>query len=91
MLERSSGYVAYCGMPRKVKRPRDVNQLAKLITDIATGAVELPKTDDGKDPAAVALGRRGGLKGGRARAEKLTAKQRSAVARLAAEARWRKK
>ena len=56
-------------MPKRSSRPRDTNQLAKFITDVATGVVELPKTDDGKDPAAVALGRKGGLKGGKARAD----------------------
>jgi hypothetical protein len=49
---------------------------------------EQPDPDDGKDPAAVAPGRRGGLKGGKARAAKLTAEQRSEVARKAAMARW---
>jgi len=44
--------------------------------------------DDGKDPAAVALGRKGGLKGGKARAAKMTPEQRSASARAAAQARW---
>lgn len=75
-------------MTTKPKRPRDPNQLAKLIADIATGEVEDSKPDDGKDPAAVALGRKGGLKGGAARAKKLTAKQRSEIAKKAAEARW---
>ncbi len=75
---------------RSSKRPRDVNQLAKLVTDIATGQVELPK-DDGKDPAAVALGRKGGLKGGKARAASMSAKQRSDVAKIAAKARWKAK
>ena len=70
------------------KRPRDTNQLAKLIADIATGEVTETKTDDGKDPAAVALGRKGGLKGGDARAKKLTAEQRSEIAKKAAKARW---
>lgn len=74
---------------RSSKRPRDVNALAKLIADVATGQVELPKTDDGKDPAAVALGRKGGLKGGKVRAENLPAKRRSAIARTAANARWK--
>jgi hypothetical protein len=58
------------------ERPRDPNQLAKAIVDEATDeerAEEQPgKTDDGKNPAAVALGRLGGKKGGKARAEKLT-------------------
>ncbi len=75
-------------MATKPKRPRDTNQLAKFITDIASGEVELPKTDDGKDPAAVALGRKGGLKGGKARAESLTSDQRSAIAKRAAGKRW---
>ena len=70
------------------KRPRDTNQLAKLIADIATGEVTETKTDDGKDPAAVALGRKGGLKGGTARAKKLTAEERSEIAKKAAKARW---
>jgi hypothetical protein len=75
----------------KPKRPRDPNQLAKFVVDLATGEISPPQTTDGKDPAAVALGRRGGLKGGKARAEKMPAKERSRIARLAAEARWAKK
>lgn len=79
--------------PKKSKRPRDTNQLARRIVDIATGDVddrEPTPEEQGKDPAAVSLGRRGGLKGGKARAEKMTAKERSAVARKAAAARWTK-
>jgi hypothetical protein len=75
-------------MPTKPKRPRDTNQLAKLITAIATGDTDDVKTDDGKNPAAVALGRKGGLKGGKARAQSLTAKERSAIAKKAAKKRW---
>lgn len=75
---------------RSSKHPRDVNQLAKLVTDLATGQAELPKTDDGKDPAAVSLGRKGGLKGGRARADRLSPRKRAEIAKLAAEARWKK-
>jgi len=48
------------------------------------------ETEAGKNPAAVALGRLGGLKGGKARAEKLTPEQRSKIARVAAEKRWAK-
>lgn len=77
-------------MTTKPKRPRDPNQLAKLIADIATGATKDDKPDDGKDLAAVALGRKGGLKGGAARAKKLTAKKRSEIAQKAAKARWDK-
>jgi hypothetical protein len=76
---------------RSSKRPRDVNALAKLITDVATGQAELPKTEDGKDLAAVSLGRKGGLKGGRARADSLSSAQRSKIAKKAAQARWGKK
>lgn len=76
---------------RSRKRPRDPNQLGKLVVDLATGDVEEPREDIGKDPAAVTLGRRGGLKGGKARAAKLSATQRSDAARHAAEARWSKR
>lgn len=69
------------------KRPKDTNQLAKLITDIATGESE-DKDESGKNPAAVALGRLGGKKGGKARADKLTPEQRQAIAKKAAEKRW---
>jgi hypothetical protein len=75
---------------RSSKRPRDVNSLAKFISDVATGQAELPKTDDGKDPAAVALGRRGGLKGGKARAQALSPEARSRIAKKAANRRWKK-
>lgn len=70
------------------KRPRDMNQFAKFMVDLATGNEAEPDPDAGKDPAAVALGRKGGLKGGKARARTMTAKQRSASARKAAKARW---
>jgi len=75
---------------RSRKRPRDVNELGRLIVDLATGNAQEPNPDEGKDPAAVALGRKGGLKGGKARAAKLTAEQRSESARKAARARWSK-
>jgi hypothetical protein len=73
----------------KNKRPTDLNQRAKNIVDIATGEIEA--TTEQKDEikaAAAALGRKGGLKGGKARAESLTAKQRSDIAKKAAKARW---
>lgn len=75
-------------MTTKPKRPRDPNQRAKLIVDIATGEAEDCKPDDGKDPAAVALGRKGGLKGGKARAASLNADERIEIAKKAAAARW---
>ena len=74
---------------RSRKRPRDLNQLAKSIVDEATGQTE-PLPEDTRDPLAVELGRRGGKKGGPARAKKLTAEQRSDIARKAAAARWSK-
>lgn len=72
------------------KRPRDPNQLAKLITGIATGETDDVIPDNGKDPAAVYLGRKGGLKGGKARAANLSAKRRAEIAKKAAAARWSK-
>ena len=78
-------------MPKK--RPRDTNKLAKSIVDIANGEAEdrepTPE-EQGKDPAAVSLGRRGGMKGGKARAKTLTAQRRSEIAKDAAQSRWRK-
>jgi len=79
---------------KRLKRPRDPVQLGKLIGDILTGQVEdrapdRPE-DSTKDQAAVALGRKGGLKGGRARADKMSAGQRTEIARKAAKARWGK-
>jgi len=75
---------------RSRNRPTDVNELARQLVDEATG--EAPRFDpnEGKDPAAVALGRKGGLKGGKARAAKLTAEERTESARRAAQARWEK-
>jgi hypothetical protein len=72
------------------KRPRDPNQLAKSIVDIATG--QAPDRDptpeeQGKDPAAVAMGK----KGGKARADSMTAERRSEIAKRAAERRWQSK
>lgn len=77
-------------MAKTPKRPRDQNLLGKLIVDLATGEAADKASDSGKDPAAVSLGRRGGLKGGNARAKSLTPKQRKAIATKAAEARWKK-
>ena len=66
------------------KRPSDLNKLAASIVADATG--EAPA----KDPAAVSLGRKGGLKGGKARAAALSAKERKEIATKAAAARWKK-
>ncbi len=75
---------------RSSKRPGDVNQLAKLIVDIATGEAKDAWVDPGtgKNLAAVELGRLGGIKGGRARANKLSPEQRKEIAQKAAAARW---
>jgi hypothetical protein len=76
-------------MTKRPKRPRDPNQLAKAIVDLATGAAE-EKPEQGRDPAAVSLGRRGGLKGGKARASRLSPEQRQEIAKKAAARRWSK-
>jgi hypothetical protein len=74
------------------QRPRDVNQLAKMIVDMSTGEIpkEEPPQEREKNPAAVALGKLGASKGGRARAEKLSDEERREIARKAAKARWNK-
>lgn len=93
MLDRSELEVHLYSMAAKPKRPRDTNQLAKFIVGVASGDIEPPELkprDDGKNPAAVALGRLGGLKGGKARAEKLTKAKRTLIAKKAASARWKK-
>jgi len=79
-------------MPRRSskKRPRDVNQLAASIVADATGRAFVEDNPPAKNPAAVELGRLGGKKGGKARAQKLSPQQRSKIARLAALARWRR-
>ena len=78
---------------RSRKRPRDINQLAATIVAIATGEITDAHEPDttGKNPAAVALGRLGGIRGGKARSEALTPQQRSSIARRAAQARYGKK
>lgn len=77
-------------MPKRLSKPPDVNQIAaQIVAAVERG--EGPKTDDGKNPFAVALGRRGGLKGGKARAASLTSEQRSEIAKRAAQTRWRSK
>ena len=70
--------------PQGQKRPADVIGNAVKVMRIATGEEEEEYEDDGKDPAAKALG----AKGGKARASRLTSEERSAIARKAAAARW---
>ena len=72
--------------PQGQKRPADVIGNAVKVMRIATGEEQEEHEDDGKDPAAKALG----AKGGRARAQRLTPEQRSEIARGAAHARWKK-
>lgn len=76
------------GMPKRSRRPAepDVNEMAARIVAEAIGT-----PTPAKNPAAVALGRLGGLKGGKARAKSLSAKKRRDIARQAAETRWKKK
>jgi len=75
-------------MTKTPKRPRDPNQLAKLIADIATGEVEEKEGPTTLSPAE--RGRLGGNKGGNARAAALTKEERSEAAKKAASARWRR-
>lgn len=80
---------------RSSKRQKDTQELARHVLDAvvpdAEPATAAPKSEPEKNPAAVALGRLGGLKGGKARAAKLTAEQRREIAKKAAERRWRRK
>lgn len=76
-------------MTRTPKRPRDANQLSKMVVDIATGAAEDEHESATLEPMA-ALGRSGGLKGGRARAAALSPEKRADIARQAAAARWKR-
>jgi hypothetical protein len=73
-------------MPKRSSK--DANQIAASIVAQVTGEAEKQPT---KNPAAVALGRLGGLKGGKARADSLTAKKRTEIAKKAAAVRWKDK
>lgn len=80
-------------MPKhsRTKRPRDFNQRAfQIVQEATTDREEERPSPAEKNPAAVALGRLGGLKGGKARAEKLSPERRTEIAQLAAAARWKK-
>ena len=74
-------------MLKRSRMPRDPNQLAKMIVDIATGQAP-PEPVSTKNPAAVALGKLGGAKGGKARAAALSKEDRVKIAKKAAEKRW---
>jgi len=78
-------------MPNRSGRKQDLNERAFSIVQQLTGEARRPDENEGKNPAAVALGRLGGLKGGRARADSLSEEQRSDMARKAAKARWERR
>jgi len=82
----------YWGMTKRAirKRPRDANQLVKLVVDLAVGEVTEHDRAAGKSKSAVDAGRLGGLKGGKARAQALPKKRRVEIAKRAATARWRR-
>jgi hypothetical protein len=78
---------------KRPKRPRDLNQWAKRMVDLATGDAsdrEPTPEERGVSPAAVTRGKAGGPKGSRARAAKLTPERRAEIARIAAQTRWKK-
>lgn len=77
-------------MPKRISKEDDINVLATSIVEKTISASK-PQKKKKKNPAAVALGRLGGLKGGKARALKLSAKRRKAIAQKAAKSRWNKK
>ncbi len=89
ILTPSNGRRIIQDMPKRSSKKKDINELAKFIVNEATDEEVMEKAiDDGKNPYAVLLGRKGGLKGGKSRAEKLSAEKRSEIARKAAQARW---
>ena len=78
-------------MPKRPRRPRDPNELAFQVFQEAIGeAPPQPEPEREKNPAAVTLGRLGGVKGGKARAAKMTPEERAESARKAAQARWKR-
>lgn len=86
-LEVVAFILHHAAMTKTPKRPRDPNQLAKMVIDIAASADQGVAQDSGQY-AMSELGRLGGLKGGRARAERLSAETRSEIAKKAARKRW---
>lgn len=96
LLDYYESVVHTPGMPKRSStnkgQKQDVNKLAKSMVDLVTGnpITEEPLSTNAKNPAAVALGRLGGLKGGKARAEALSTKKRVEIAKKAAQARWSK-
>lgn len=76
---------------KPTKKKKDLNELAFSIVQQATGQIQPEETPSDKNPHAVALGRLGGLKGGKRRKEVLSKERRTEIARMAANARWKKK
>lgn len=75
-------------MPKRSSKQKDTQQLARRVLDAIVPDAEPKPAKPEKNPAAVALGRLGGLKGGKARAEKLSPAKRKAIAKKAAAKRW---
>ena len=92
-MQARIGRAILSGMSKtRPDRPRDMNQLAKRIVDLSVGEeTEEQPIEREKNPHAVALGKLGGQRGGKVRAERLTAAKRSEIARVAARSRWEKK
>jgi hypothetical protein len=89
MLDRLCYTLGMADERKHRKRPSDINLIASQIVEEATQGEPTTKSPE-KNPAAVALGRLGGLKGGLARAKKLSQKERTEIARKAAKVRWSK-
>jgi hypothetical protein len=85
MLDRLKN-ITYLAYMKKVKLPRDMSQRAKMIVDLATGEKEAPPSS-----YMAKIGRKGGKKGGPARAASLSPEKRSEIAKKAAAARWSKR
>ncbi len=78
-------------MPKRSSKPKDTQQLARSVLDAIVPDAEPVAAKPEKNPAAVALGRLGGLKGGNARAAKLSPAKRKAIAKKAAQSRWKER
>ena len=78
-------------MPKRSRKKPDVNEIAFSMVEAIANGEPMPRMPDGKNPLAVALGRMGGLKGGKARAAGMTSEQRIESAKKAAKARWSSK
>lgn len=88
---RSKTPIYNVNMATKPKRPRDPNQLARLIVGISTGEIKDLDPNAGKNPSAIERGQKGGNVGGKARAGALSPERRQEIAKKAAEDRWKKR